>query len=552
MVIARVRSFVCHPLPWVVSIYLAGVAIRAHYTLIVHPPAKFVYSDMNLYVSLAKRLADGTNALQRWDITHPLGYPWLLGTLIRWDPTMERAAQVHLAVGVLVPLAVGLLGLSAFGRRTAYAATVFASLYFPFIEFGGMFLSEIHFIFSLTLAFAALFAARRARTMAGVVVLSLTAGLVLSLATALKSVALPAAVSFFAAEFVALPFRRESPRERLRRAATWLLRGVLVVLATLPLLGFLARICTTANQGKFCVTGNKIGADFLLGHYGRIGSIHWGADEGRVFAFGSPGAYLRHYTAVEKVPFPLTDSEANFKAAWTWVRDNPFESVVLSLDHVYDAFFGVAAWPTYATQSWAYAHLSQYAFVLFLFVPTVLAINEVARRGFREFITSRVVLALAPLAALAATVMMATGEVRYRIPFDVFFIVVSCAYVFADSKFMPAGDKAPISGFGSLLPSKPVTPAPAFAAPGGLFGLGADESLGLSRAPAEDATISIDSHDLARTDSEPGRLFRAEPVHAVGVIEPNDLLFAEDLTAEAIEITSLDDDEAVDPGKRIP
>jgi hypothetical protein len=33
----------------------------------------------------------------------------------------------------------------------------------------------------------------------------------------------------------------------------------------------------------------------------------------------------------------------------------------------------------------------------------------------------------APLVALTITVMIATGEVRYRIPFDVFFICLACA-----------------------------------------------------------------------------------------------------------------------------
>ena len=39
---------------------------------------------------------------------------------------------------------------------------------------------------------------------------------------------------------------------------------------------------------------------------------------------------------------------------------------------------------------------------------------------------------LAPIVALTITVAIATGEVRYRIPFDIFFIVIVCAYVVGD------------------------------------------------------------------------------------------------------------------------
>jgi hypothetical protein len=41
-------------------------------------------------------------------------------------------------------------------------------------------------------------------------------------------------------------------------------------------------------------------------------------------------------------------------------------------------------------------------------------------------------LVLSPVLGLTFTVAMATGEVRYRIPFDVFFIVVACALVVGD------------------------------------------------------------------------------------------------------------------------
>ena len=40
----------------------------------------------------------------------------------------------------------------------------------------------------------------------------------------------------------------------------------------------------------------------------------------------------------------------------------------------------------------------------------------------------------APIAALLVTVVIATGEVRYRIPFDVFFIAIACAVLHRRSR----------------------------------------------------------------------------------------------------------------------
>lgn len=411
----------------VLLVYVVGIALRVEYTLHVHHPTAFVESDMAIYVALARRMAGASEPLMPWDVTHPLGYPALLAFLIPADGSLARMVNLQMVVSALVPLALGLLGAAAFGRRTGWLAIVFGSVYFPFIEYGALFLSEIHFILWLTLAFAGLFGARRARGRAASLSLAAAAGVALSVAIAMKSVALVAALSFIAADALAIVLASASVSWR-ARLSPWLLRGVATAVGAAPLLGVLAGVCTRANAGQFCITGNKIGADFLLGHYGRIAGIEWAADRGHGFEFGSPGSYLRHYVDQAKVPFHMTDNAANTAEAWRWILAHPGEAVVLSLDHVYDTFFGVAMWPSYGNPSWLYAHLSQYCFIVFLFVPTLIFCSRIATRGARTFAANPLALVLSPIVALTLTVGMATGEVRYRIPFDIFFIIAACAF----------------------------------------------------------------------------------------------------------------------------
>jgi 4-amino-4-deoxy-L-arabinose transferase-like glycosyltransferase len=431
---SRARAVLEHPGLWVALIYLAGVVLRVLYTLSLHPPEAMISSDMSLYVGLARKFAATGDPLKPWDVTHPLGYPALVAFLLD-GTSFARVVGVQLIVSCAIPLAMGLLGLATFGRRTALAAVAFASLYFPFIEYTALFLSEIHFILCLTLAFAALHGARTVPGRGASIALAAAGGVALSLAAALKSVALPGAFAFFAADALALGLaaRRDgTPGAWRARLAPWAMRVAIVAVAAAPLLGVLARVCTRANRGNFCVTGNKVGADFLLGHYGRIADIQWGEDEGYGFHFGSPASYLRHYDTHKTVPFPLTDNAANAAEAWRWIFDHPFDAVVVSIDHLYDTFFGPAMWPTFDTGSWAYAHLSQYAFIVFLFVPALFACALAMKRGALAFLSSRTFLVLAPIGALAFTVAVATGEVRYRIPFDIFFIVVACASLVGD------------------------------------------------------------------------------------------------------------------------
>jgi hypothetical protein len=415
-------------------VFVFGVLLRADYILRTHVPENFIHSDMKLYVDLAHRLGNSGAPLGPADVTHPIGYPALLSWLITNGGSYARAGMFQLLIASLVPLALGVLGLATFGRRTALLAVAVASLYFPFIEYGALFLSEIHFIFWLTLAFAAFFGALEVRRRAVSLALAAGGGVCLSIAIAMKSVALPAAVAFFGMHALALVVaRRPEGSPWHAPLGPWLARAGVAIGGAAPLLAVLTRVCTRANDGKVCVSGNKMGSDFLLGHYGRIADIEWMGDSGRGFRFGSPSSWLRHYEDHVQVPFSMTDGAANKAEAWRWIFAHPFDALVLSLDHVWDTFFGSGMWPTaFGLPNWQFAHLSQYFFVLALFVPAALACVLIARRGLRALVTSRTVLVLSPIAALIVVVAIATGEVRYRIPFDIFFIVVACALVTGD------------------------------------------------------------------------------------------------------------------------
>jgi hypothetical protein len=430
----RVHTILRHPGVGVALAYLVGVALRVKYTIDIHPPEAFVSSDMSLYVSLARRLLAAGGPEGPWDVTHPLGFPAFLAFLLSGGGSLARAAHVQLVVSCLVPGAVGLLGAAAFGRRAGLLAVVFASLYFPFIAYGALFLSEVHFTLWLALAFAGFLGAIGTRRRAVSLALAAGGGLALSLAIAMKNVGLLAALAFFATEGVALVLARPTAGAHPpssswgTRLRPWALRAAVAAAGAAPLLVAQTKICTRANGGHFCFAGNKPAADFLLGHYGRIEGLDWQPYDGHPFGFGSPGAVLRHYEGHPKVAWVIADNAANAAEAWRWIGAHPYDAVVLSFDHIFDTFFGSAMWPSFGDPSWREAHLFQYVFIALLFVPTLLGTARVARGGARAFLTSRLALVVSPIGALAITVAIATGEVRYRVPFDVFFIVIACAY----------------------------------------------------------------------------------------------------------------------------
>ena len=431
---------------WVALVYLCGLVIRILYTLRIQRPESIMYADMQLYVDRARRIAAGI-PLTGPDVTQGLGYPALLAFMSPDGRTFGPAVILQLVISCLLPLALGLLGIAAYGRRTGLLALVFGTLYFPFIEYGALFLTEIHFVFWMTLAFAGFLGARRLQRRGLAIASGVGGGIALSISATFKTLALPAAFVFFVVDGVAAALARGgsgSAASWSARLKPWVLRGAVAVLAAAPVLGVMSRTCTRAS-GRFCITGKEMGHDFLLGHYGRIADVEWASPGGRdLYRFGSPSSHLRSYEQHAKVPFSISDPAANRTEAWRWIRTHPGEAAVLSLDHVYDTLFGPVMWPTMNNgKTWTLAATSQFAFILLLFVPTVLALARVTRRGLRQALASRTALVFAPIAALLMTVMLATGEVRYRIPFDVFFITIACAYLVSDLTRVDGGEVTP-------------------------------------------------------------------------------------------------------------
>jgi hypothetical protein len=398
----------------------------------LHDPREYVYSDMKMYVDLAKRIARPGYELQIGDVTHPPGMTEIIAFFHTRDASLQQLVWFQFVVTALVPLAAGLFAWAAFDKTAGRLGVVVTALYYPFIDFGGYFLAEIYLALTATLAFGLYFASLRvaspsgeanaasAKRLAIGVGVALLGGLVLSFAMAMKMVAMPAFVGF---AFVHLAFTRGYGR---KLKATML---AAMIVASVPLTTWGVQRCTKAN-GRFCMGSNKAPSDFLLGHYGRIQGITWkepGA-KGHV-GFGSPAAYQHGYRDKPEVPFKITDVEKNNAYAWAWIRKHPREMLVLSVEHAWDIFGGSLTWPAVATSWWAGSQAANYGFLAFAFFPTLVLLLDLARgRGLKGLLVSTELAVLAPMFGVLASVIVATGEVRYRIPWDASFLLLGVEF----------------------------------------------------------------------------------------------------------------------------
>lgn len=427
--------------------YVIGVLWRCLHILRLHSPLQYVDSDMAMYVGLAKKFAIPGFTPKIGDITHPPATGMLFSWFFQRDSSFHSLISFQTVITCLVPLAVGAFALAVFDRRTAKWALIVSCFYYPFIDYGGYFLSEVYMMLLNPLAAALFVAAARQKTMARVIVVGLVAGVVFWLAMSFKMVAFPSMVGFCALYWLfssdaardgdAAAAEREGAKPAApKRRASRKLKTVAILallLGAAPGTAALSVRCTAANEGHFCLVSNKAPADFLLGHYGRIQGLAWKDSKGRVtVSFGSPAAYQRGYREVPSVPFLITDGPNNSAYAWAWIRQHPIDALVLSCEHVYDSFCGSLPWPSVANGFWAVSEAFHFIFLLFLLLPSLMRCLDVIRRqGFRAFLESRDLLVLSLVFGLVAAVFVATGEERYRMPYDSVFILLSVRFFLA-------------------------------------------------------------------------------------------------------------------------
>jgi len=408
--------------PWLLlttlASYAAGVYWRWLYIMEQHDPRQYVYSDMKMYMKMAERWVDPEYILKIGDVTHPPATAQLFAWFLRWDPTLQYLTNLQFAVCCAVPISIGLLGAAAFGRKTAMWSVIVASFYFPYVDYGGYFLSEIYMMALIPLCMAAYLMANQARHWPVRVLFGIVAGGLLFVSVAFKTVGL-LLIGF---AMLHVLFARDQGW-KIKVAAFALMVGTFTPGAT-----YLVNRCSTAT-GKFCIGSNKSGADFLMGHSGRVRSIRWKNPNGGSRRFASPSWPQHGYKQKKVVPFAMTDGDANKKEAWRWIKENKMKAWVLSVEHIGDSFGTTSPWPSYVTKWWATSQLAQQLFMMFLMLPAFIRIIDMGRTGgIVGFLRSRELIVISPIFGIALAVFIATGEARYRLPFDAVLIVVGIQF----------------------------------------------------------------------------------------------------------------------------
>jgi len=395
--------------------YIAGVIWRWLHLYQSHDPRAAVYSDMQIYMSAARRMSIPGYELTPIDVTHPPATSWLFAQFYQLDPTFYKLMILQFVVAALIPVALAALAWVAFDQVCAAWAMAVSSGYYYHLEYADFFLSEVYIMLLVPTIMVLYLCAVHAKRLRNTVLLGILTGVCFFVAMAFKTTVGPAILGFCLVHWLLTT----GISRRVKAIA-----GVTTVLAAIPGMIMVSLRCTKANQDNFCVISNKAAADFLLGHYGRIESLKWTDSQ-----FGNPSAHQHGYEHVAQVGFSLTDSKQNMATAWDWIMSNKTEALVLSVQHIFDVYSVNAPWPVIWTPEWPTAQGVMYLFTLFVIWPACLLLFDIAwSNGLVRMFQSMEFALFSVTFGVMLAVFIASGEPRYRLPFDCVFIILGVQF----------------------------------------------------------------------------------------------------------------------------
>jgi hypothetical protein len=155
--LARIRSMSGDPKVlhwmWLLSLFVAALAVRLHWNLEIHPLGDYVYSDMRGYVTRAQRLLESPTEPHEYSSFFPYGTHVMVAGLM-WLFGPERFDVIGIVYASMGAITVT-LAYAAARRATAFpivapAVGLLGVFYYPHLSLGGYILSEVPFCMFLT------------------------------------------------------------------------------------------------------------------------------------------------------------------------------------------------------------------------------------------------------------------------------------------------------------------------------------------------------------------------------------------------------------------
>jgi hypothetical protein len=402
------------------AVIVAGIGMiwREWWVLLAHRPDRAIYSDMANYCHLATHLTQVGYQQTASDTVQAQGMGFYLAFWHLMSGSWVAATWSSLFVCLLIPIAAAWMAYRLLGPMVAWITLIICSLHFPFIDYGGYFLAETPFMALLLGGIILMLRSLRLTSPTSVAIWAVAAGVCFGLSATMKSHGLLVAIAF--AIWLG---NRARMRSSLRPAltASGLLLGSLLAVSPMCL-----RTSALVGHPSFISTNGPL--NVLIGHYDPKVATFRFLSHGHVERWSSPSTLQRGARRTVDCHFPSYDGSSCLAMAWDWIRAHPFDAVMLSCDHVLDLYsLNTYPWPTASTSWRHWTSLSEHLTLFVITIPGALGAIIVFRRGNQRQRRAVVILVI-PVCCLWLTVFLTSSEPRYRVPFDLFTIVLAALF----------------------------------------------------------------------------------------------------------------------------
>jgi len=392
----------------ILAILLCAFILRTVFVFFIHPPEKYLYSDMGDYHYKAVKLSKGVQE-GIFDSFHPPGTHYLYSAFFRLPQPFFWIKIFNILAGVISCLFIYLSTKILFTEKAARIALIISSANYLFIDFSGYLMSETPFILGLSVMFYFILKSIVAKGQQQKWLYSFLAGLFIVLSASFKE-----CILLFVPLF----------------GIWWLFNFRKYKLASNPffcMLGFLPLFVLLCFRifsltGKFGIIATTGGATFYTGRT-HVAMVEFrDAKRNSYFGYGSPVAAQKGYSGTERFNAGPYDSGFFFKEGLKEVRKDIPKAIAYSLENIYDLFYSTVIWPTSALEGIQPKVVKYFniAFVVLVILPAIALLFF----QFKRIVTSPQVLPYLALLVIIITAAVFIGDPRYRVPFDIFSIML--------------------------------------------------------------------------------------------------------------------------------
>lgn len=381
------------------ALFLLALVLRALYVIKGPVMSEEIWSDMKMYIDISNDISNGV-----WKVTHffqSVGYPFLISTLrSHFTNLVVVLSSIQACASMVILFFMYLLTLESFGKKIAQICLFFGAVHLPWILYGNFALPEI--FFTMLLSICAWLTLRIVKGSSTPYLDPLLWGMCFIMAFWLKGTHAFWGPLFLISLFVVK--KKSSIRPVI-------LIGMMVTLG-LSLHGYL----TYTKIGKIQLSASTGGLNFVEGKCPDKRN-----SDSAGFTWQSPLYYQMELHSSKKWNRPFTESGYFFRKGLRCIAKDPYV-LIQSLESIPFLFYGNQMWPFNRKSFAKYVRLYELFFTIFAITGLCVYFATFRKRQgtFQEF-----VIWVVPIIAIFLCVYVFKSEIRYRIPYDIWFIPVA-------------------------------------------------------------------------------------------------------------------------------